>query len=365
MFFFIKAIIAISAFIYRYLGFHHRNWFSKITPVTINGQDYFIIQSNDTKTTSQFTFSTKVEFPVIFKLSKETKFDTTMKYFGLSQEFQTGDHQFDKDIYLASDNRHFNELMAADKGLRQWISMLLEVGATEIVSDGKMLWVSFIRESIDHIDSQSVYEALSHIQDRMKALAAYKKRFFVDPFVWKALFCESLIYSAMAYSYLSFFDFYISSEDLHLNPLALVIQGVVVGIFLSLALVLLIFILFKGSSRGHRILAESLFVLGLSVPVGGIGLVSDLNTSLDESQPILVQSKIVNKYTQRHRRKRSSYTTYHFVLATESEPTGIHIPTMIKVSYRDYSRMAEHQQVELVIMQGFLHHPWLQSIRRK
>ncbi len=362
MFFFIKAMIAIGAFIYRYLGFHHRNWLNNATPKTINGQDYFYNQKNQSKFTYKLTFSTPVKIPAVFKISKETKFDSTMKYFGLSKEFQTGDLQFDKAIYLASDNRHFNELMASDKVLRQWISMLFEVGACEIGADGKQLWVSFLRENDFDLDSASVYEAMSHVLDRMKELTFLQKSFFADPFVWKALVCESIIYSAMIYSYLTFFDFYIFSEDIHLNQTALAIQGLTVGVFLALGLVLLIFFLLRGSSRGHRILFESLFVLGLSVPVGGVGLVGDLNISLDRSQPISVPSKIVNKYSQRHRRKNRTYYTYHFVLSTENEPAGIHLPSMITVNYEDYSRMNQDQKVELVIKKGFLHHPWLRKI---
>lgn len=184
-----------------------------------------------------------------------------------------------------------------------------------------------------------------------------------DHYSFRVLIIEAIIFSIAAYSWLGFGEFYMFTEDVHLSPFLITGFGLFVGALATLLLVGIIFFSLRGSSRSHRIIIESAIVLGMSIPMGGIQLVSDLNTSLDKSNPAIVEARVIRLYEQRHRgRKGRVYYTYHLDIELISETTEFNIPRHIEIDHSKFIELGGAQAVTLTIGRGYLKYPWFKKI---
>lgn len=111
-----------------------------------------------------------------------------------------------------------------------------------------------------------------------------------------------MIYGISIYAWSGFAEWSFSREAVHLSPFLVLRFGLLLGTVLAIVLIRIIIALMKGSSRGHRIIIESSMVLCLSFLIGGIQVVSDLNTALDENSPVEVKVNITSLYKHRPRR---------------------------------------------------------------
>ena len=230
-------------------------------------------------------FEIDCDIYAMFKIAKENKVDKFFKAIGFSQEFQTGDVRFDKKIYLMSDHSTFNQLLKSQPETREIIHSIIELGCQSICSDGKKIWVHFKKQVID---SKPVLVLMVKFFHQLQLIEKNKIKRFKDPFVWKAIFTEALVWSILSYAFAGIFEFTMNDESLYLYPWNLFYHGLKFGGVIALGLLIFIYVIFNGSSRGHRIMMESFVLLGLSIPTAGISLVSDLNIHLDLRPTLLV-----------------------------------------------------------------------------
>ncbi len=298
----------------------------------------------------------------IFKLTEEGKVDAFFKSLGLAKEFQTKHAEFNNKIYIACDSLNFLEEINKDDQAKTLILELFQRDCKFISCDGSTLSVCIAGDKqTDSLLKTKIAELHHHISDMKHS--AY--RFFQDPFVYKILVIESLIWSLAAYAYSTFFEWQFFQEDIHLHAMPLFKQGLALGLVITLFLFALITLLLRNSSRGHRILVESFLVLFCSIPVGGIGLIADINTHFDKSEAIVVEGKVIDVYKQLHRRRRSTYYTYHLHVDVSAKTSEIEIPRNINVSYDTFSKFKIGDTAILSIGKGYLKHPWFKSIQSK
>jgi hypothetical protein len=184
-----------------------------------------------------------------------------------------------------------------------------------------------------------------------------------DRFVWKALFAESVIWSIAAYGWTSYFAWTFSLTQLHLNQFALIRNGIILGIFAMVVLCGCVAFLFKGSSRGHRILIESFLVLTLSLPVGGIGMFHDINTGLGEQKATVIEAKVTLLEEKIHRKRSNKIKkSYHLDIDQNSYLSSYELKKNWKISFEQFQSIGQAQFVKFTIKPGYLGEPWIQSI---
>lgn len=354
----LKIFVALFAFLARYSTKSFQTWGTE--EKNHNGESYLekIKRTKNSVASTSFGFPSKGK--TLFKITKESFWDRMAKTIGLAVEFQTGDRHFDEHYYLACDSEGLQKAIQEDVGIRDLVHGLFQAGCQSIAGDGTHLWVKF---PYDRSDDQDAINRSMEFNRSFNELRSKITRKFFDPFAAKALMIEAIVWSIAGYAWFAYPQFFIFREDVHLAQYPIMRDGLLAGVLLALSLVSIIVFFLRGSSRGHRIIVESIFLLALSIPVSGIQLVTDINTNLDRSEPWIVRSKIERVYEQEHRGRRGRrYYTYHMDIQPVAHDK-VDVPLSIQVSSSDYRKLQQAGMVEIEIGQGRLKHPWFKAIR--
>lgn len=351
-----KIIILLSAFFFR---FNKKNWnfllgvkrpLEEISP-NLKGS-ISVRKSKNCETSRVYLhFPCKVQF----KLSRESIFDSIFKFLGVSQEVQTNDSLFDKRIYIACDSFSLKKELITDAITRKLILDLFSNDCVSILCDGEELEFTFVGSS--SIDSQALLK-VSLIYQQMMEMKSPKKGWSSDPFNFKILLIESIVWSIGAYAVIAFFE--IGGSNPYLDHASAIKIGLLTGLILAFIFLFSFFYLVRGSSRGHRVLIESFFLLLFALPQSGIAIVDDINTSLDKSDPILFTADVAALRESSVWRRR--FSLYHVDLVEHRKSSDLRLPGSLKIDVSTYVRLKSTKQVTLVVRRGFLGLPWVQNI---
>ncbi|RZA09287.1 MAG: hypothetical protein EOP11_02195 [Proteobacteria bacterium] len=355
-----KLFVALCALVYRYSK-------RKFSPAPAAGHSYSIdgitcgVSPREHKGKITATLLTvPLRSKAVFKLSQESLVDRIFKRVGLATEIQTGDQAFDTRVYIASDSTAFSREVSLDGESRRLILNLFTAGARFIQGDRDHLGVQFAGDETTNTGLKALVIKLARQLGDMDRNVIGEGR---DPFFLKAVAVECLVYGLATYASVSFFEWQFMPEDVHLDSFAVLTRGIGVGVAAAVALLIGIILIFKGSSRGHRILVESALILGLSLPVGGIALYTDLNTALDQSATIVQERTIYEAYRQEHRgRKGRTYYSYHLLLAAPEAPEELSIPGSVRVSASEFYSLQGRKRARFGLGRGFFNTPWIRGI---
>ena len=303
-----------------------------------------------------------LDFPCrsIFRLSQETNIDRYFKKIGFSVEIQTGDKNFDKHIYIESDSTAFSDEIKRDENSRKLIMGLFNQGCKYIRCDGKSLSIYF---DSDRSKDSPVHKAVDLLL-QLRDLDQKWIGFFRDPFAIKALLIEAVIWGLGVYGILGFYEWFFLRGDRHVDGIALFVIGIFIGIVGAVILLTMVFLVLRGSSRGHRIVIESALVLSLAFPVGGIQFLSDINTELDQQPSILIERKIRTTEKRNHGRfKRERYYTYHLYLDHTDKRELLEIYPEIEIESDAYTAAQNATHVMIEIGPGRFNFPWFRSFK--
>lgn len=358
MWFVFKILVSLAAFFIRFAAKYFRS--STIGNNKVNGVQCNVVTKKHKNSVTTSDIHIPFKCRSVFKITRESKWDVYFKKIGIADELQTGDRSFDKNFYLASDCSAFRMEIKNDEQARELVSTLFDRGCEYITCDGTTMTVRFPGDLSKHLELQTLctnlYLQLSDLDKKWKS-------FLQDPFAIKALIIEAIIWTIASYAVAGFIEWAFVSEDVHLSPEPIIIQGLLLGVFFALVLVVAVIILMRGSSRGHRIIVESLFVLVLSLPMGGVHLIGDLNRAFDKSNPYIIQAKVESLYQQEHKgRKGRKYYTYHLHVLPISVPPELSLPRHIQISSSLYSNLRKDAYIEIKVGHGYLNHKWYQSI---
>lgn len=310
---------------------------------------------------SSSRLATKLETRCVFKLTSEGRVDRFFKAIGLSYEYQSGDKRFDREVYVACDRPAFGEELATDGRARHHILELFDKGALYIRGDGRHLWAKFDGGGAMN---PSVEKEFVGLAKQFSDIDKNSKRFFEDPFVFRALLAEATIWAVVGYAIAGFADWRTSENVHHLDWYPVWTLGLAVGfVGASLALAFIVFFM-KGSSRGHRIIVEGALALGLCLPISGIHFVSDVNSEFDDQPSVVEHRKISDVHRQEHRgRKGRKYYTYHLYFYPDQNADGPYdIPPHLKVNLAVWRDAAEGKTARIEIGPGWLGFPWYRAI---
>ncbi|MCB0272926.1 MAG: hypothetical protein KDD46_07920 [Bdellovibrionales bacterium] len=359
MWIFIKLSITVLAFFYKFFA-KTFNFSSSGDAITVKGIPCYVGTTKGKYGKILSThFKVKFDSKYIFKFTKESWFDRLMKSLGIAIEIQSGNSRFDQHVYVASDSRSFMQKVCYTPEVQALITQLfINHEAKYISSNGKTIKINFSGDVQNNTRLMEKFvELFLHIA-KIKIRSPYS----FDSFAVKALVLESLVWSTAVYSIMGFIEFTFHPEDIHLHEYSLFIQGLFTGMIIAIALIMFVIILMRGSSRGHRLILESILLLLFSLPFGGYNIVSDLNTKLDRAAPVIEEAMVINHYKRLHRGRRGrKYFTYHIQIDQFKTQDIYNLDRDIKITSDDFTRVQNGDTVKIEIGPGWLKHPWYRS----
>lgn len=330
----------------------------------LNGTPYYLeLNHNKEGDITGFQLGMPLPTQSLFKFEMEGLFDGLCKSLGISTEYQTGDVDFDKKVYLACDHPVLLQQLAASFQSRELIIELLGRRMFQrIWSDGSILWTS---TASDKEPSEQVIQQMQQLAATLlpvcQAAASQK-----TPFFWRFLWLEALVWSLFGYAASVLLENRFSHHDYHLDYTDIVQYGLITAAILLVMLMLVISLTLRKSSRGHTILAESFFVLLLALPLCGMQLVSDVNRYFDKAEAQQSVTLISSAYSKSQKGRKKNWlqplTTYHLQLQEPPMLFNRQVPADIEVAYDLYKSAAKGKQLLLRIKPGFLGLPWYEQM---
>lgn len=321
------------------------------------GLAYFVDVDEHKGRTTGFTIGAARRSPTWVRLQKERAVDRWFKRVGLASECQTGDARFDDAVYVVSDHPHVAEILTGTPELRDAIRDALVRGYRRVEFDGRHVTLSRTSSAGPKDADKELLARVHAASERLEDEAPSR---LADPFVWRALAVECLIWSAFGYAVGGAVESALASEDVHVRTAPLVWTGLLVALAAFVVLGGLIALWLRGSSRGHRVLVESAVVLTLALPLASIQAVGDANRALDDAPPVVVRRVVESTEVHTHRRRRGRTThTYHLRLRPGDGPE---LPSSIEVDVEVYRAASRGSTVELEIAPGRFDIPWYRRI---
>jgi len=311
-----------------------------------------------------------------FSARHETSRDKWGKAFGLSHECQTGEKEFDEKVYLASITQTDAEIIGNDSELRHAINQLLaDLSAVtyenkdfhhqnEIICDGVTLYIKLAYKTSDSGNkaefTEAILEQLNNLASRLQAHQTSAPHFWKVPTQRNSAIILAVSSTLAVLGGMEALRFIFLGANQLFNPFAIVPATLVLSALGLLFLIAVTLKFIKKSARRHLIFIDvcmsGFFGLFFSI----YGWVHDFNIELDNSKPQIMNFKVAEKYTEQHRSRRSSYTTYHLRLEDAQHP----VETRIKIRNSLYMRLSNGDFVTITIRNGYLNQPWLENIKQ-
>jgi hypothetical protein len=184
-----------------------------------------------------------------------------------------------------------------------------------------------------------------------------------DPFFWKALLVESIAWSLAIYGAPTIIEIATRSHPQYFDWMPVIKMGLLLAIVVFALLFGLAWWLLRGSSRAHRVLTESLFVLLIGVPLSSIQMLSDANIALDRSAPTIVEQRVADKYTRITRGRRGRTRTHYHLRLSGGSRAAVYVPGDIEVSGAIYQRTGVGGRINIVVRAGAARIPWVEDVR--
>jgi hypothetical protein len=297
--------------------------------------------------------------PTWLRVHRETALDVWVKRIGLAKEIQTGDPAFDARAYVTCDHPFIELALTRSKELRDAIAAAIQWNYERVEFDGERVILS-LKEGREPSPLDLTF--LKRIWSASEDLQSIVPSRFAEPFLWKALAVEGVIWSLCGYAIGAVTERVLHPEDVHVVPRVVGASGFLFGCVLFVLLVGSIALFMRGSSRGHRIIVESALILAFALPTAGIQLVADTNRALDRGSPRHVTVEIDRCEVRAHRRKRGTRSyTYHLGLARDgnSDP----LPQSVEVTRGICHAAQRAVQADFIVRPGRWGLPWYQEIR--
>lgn len=317
-----------------------------------DGTHYIFVtrKRNKKEYVNEVIVKTKASF--FFKISKETKILKFLKKIGFDGEIQTGDQGFDEKFFIASDNLSVQSSLKNEGKLRNLIYDLELCGLKEVLSDGNG-HIRFISDEVT-LDKEEYLRRCLDVSKIIDEVIPSKRE--VDKFVRKIIFLEFILYGLLGYALGSYLHFKIDDGQIHLDPFNLLIKGVFLGLILIFFGSLIIYALFRKSSRASLIISEYTIFYLISSIVAGPQMIFDLNQALDRSRPVIIESFVERKFSRTTGSRKNRSTAYYVKLRFLTNP--FQMENTLRVSPMEYFSIIEKGGLDFFIKKGFFNSPY-------
>lgn len=327
--------------------------------------------NKDSSKYKRFLVGVRVPAHYSFTLKRENWVDRFWKWVGLSVEYQVGRDDFDKLIYVASNDEPFLKQMSADMELLSLLVTLFSAKrygcyVREVRCHQGRLWAvvkigSLVNTSSDLTRHSKVERELAEVLEQAakrlrdaQPLPPLKGR---DPFILKAA-AVLAISSGLAVNGLMQL-LLVGMDDVSVvdsTQLWLYAGG---GAFLLLvALFALALILLGRSARAHLVFIELLLVGSIGAVMTVFWAVRDINVELDSKPIVPVSAKVVDKSISK---SRKGGTRYYLETVPQTE---LGSTSRLTVSSEFYADTQIGDFLVIDAHPGYLGIRWFDTIRR-
>jgi hypothetical protein len=250
-----------------------------------------------------------------FSLRHEEMFDLWSKGIGLTKECQTGDLDFDRDIYILSDDPVVHRMLQFDGDLRADIQRVFKdcrdgLGAPRaIYVHGGRLWITAKprekKSAAAAADCPAVVAALSAVASRLERGGAglHDDR---DPFPRRAACILAVSTGLSINGAIELFHMVAGNFPVLGDADAPLGVALAIGFAIVLALAAIALQLMGRSARTHLVLLELLVSGGFGATVSAYAELRDYDIDYDTAPVRMVETTVAGKHTS-HSRHRTHY----------------------------------------------------------
>lgn len=301
-----------------------------------------------------------------FALRRETWFDRWCKRVGIASEHQVGSDEFDREIYVISDDPQFCQVLSSKSEMRDHVMLLFRSGASkfcelkEIRYNQEKLWLDykvkdgFRRETIQKFAEEYSPRLVLMAAELVKAGQEVKKQ-RRDPFLIKSILLLSISSGMLINGFLQFMRINLSELPLTLEVGELIGHAIGLGLVIVALLIVATIYLLGRSSRTHLVLLEIILAGSLGAFVTSAAELRDLNMELDRGEAAHHVVKALGKHISKGRKSTSYY------LHVE-DWTGRERSLRLSVGSGLYGRVAVGDAIEIVEKPGYFGYRWMEKM---
>lgn len=308
-----------------------------------------------------------------FSFKRESGLDRVFKWLGISVERQFGEEDFDKLVYVVSNDQHLLDKVMDDTELLGRITQLFKIShinykVSHIHCRNGRLWVVFSIEGLFSGDSDvarlknifpSVVESLHAVAEHLAKslpLSAAARR---DPFVLRAMLVLAVSTGLAVNGLVHGYRQMIFSGPFTLDMTELWAYSVFSGIGILAALIVLAIFLLGRTARAHLVLIELLFVGFLGAILTSVTEIRDVNMDLDVSPVQMFPTKVIGKTISK---SRKSGTRYYLEVVDWTKQKSTR---RVQVSSEFYRLSETGENVKVRQRSGYLGIRWVEGVSRE
>jgi hypothetical protein len=296
--------------------------------------------------------------PTTLQFHRENWFDRFSKSLGIAREHQSGDEEFDREVYVRCPSEAYAELVLADADRRAAVLALRKLGFHNVQLDGNQAfvhWPAFDPNKHDHPDLVGAAADLLAViakdlpaEDPDHAAAHLDRRKGWLAFLWLFAF----LYAATIFTLAA-------CPPIHTWALLLTALPTFIGGYVAFGWIAAFLV--GGTSTSHDSWG-CLMAIGLALHgVGSVGITTAINGLADPGPLVEHEPIIVDKRTHTSRSKNRTTVTYYAKVASW-EPGGDTLE--FKVSSGEYGQIVPlRSKLHVVVGPGRMGFEWLKSQR--
>lgn len=301
-----------------------------------------------------------------FSFKKETFVDRLFKFLGLSVEHQIGCQEFDKAVYIVSDNTRLHTLISSSSAIKESALGIFRLAekfncqTKEIRCQSGRLWVRF--KTLRGFEESCLSSMYPDVVPRLMAFAAELKQIppvssvgWKDPFVIKAAIILAISTGLAMNGMVHLIRLGWTNVPFTVDTRQLWMDSMYWGVVVVAILVAGTLFLLGRTARTHLVLIELIFVGFLGATSTAFSELRDINMELDESTAENYEVKVTGKRVSRSRRSTNYYI---YVVDWNNEKPR----KSIKVSRWFYNSVPEKSYLLVKQKQGYLQYRWVESL---
>lgn len=352
-----------------YFGIQRRNARWKGSPASVESIDYTYFFETHKGTIRSFYVGIPAPKEYDFAFKRENNFDRLCKFLGLSVEHQVGAQEFDRLVYVVSNDQHLVEQLSPQQGLTGLVVELFQLKrfesqVKEVRCQGGRLWATFSvsRRFRDESDTKHLRKILPlaarSLERVVRQLALQPPRTpgtLRDPFILRAAVLVAISTGLVVNGVVHFGRLFWNTGEFTVDTsqlwmLSAYSAAALVGILVVAALAVL-----GRSARAHLVLIELILMGSIGAMLTVFTELRDLNMEMDRSAVAKIQSVVLNKNISR---SRKSGTQYNVEVRDWVKPMDVR---KIRVSSDFYAQVQVGQPLEFHQRSGFLGVRWVES----
>jgi hypothetical protein len=331
--------------------------------------EYEIVRNK--KKTLRFMMGVEGPSGYDFAFKRETWVDRLFKFVGLSIEHQVGSVNFDKLVYVVSNDGHLLTSLSLDSKVQEAVVQLFKLSryechVTQVRCTQGRIWATFKVGRLFSTDSDllrlhkifpQAAALLQQASTQLKARAPLEQGTQRDRFILRAAailaLSAGLVVNGIAHGVRVLWE----SGSFTVDIQRLWVYAALCGGGLVAALVLVAIGFLGRSSRAHLVLIELILVGSAGAVLTCFAELRDLNMEMDNSQAssyqVLIQSKSIS-------RSRKGGTHYYLLVPDWNREKD---DRRIKVSREFFDSVRVGQQLEVKQRKGYLGLRWVEPIQ--